>query len=193
MSSLKSLYCYDNRLESLNVSGCTNLRELCCCLNDKLSYLNVSSCTRLEYLECGEGDGFTLEVGNNTAILNTLTNANLLSHVEGYGRFIRDNDAYRIYFPVGGRVTRYGSTVFTYQPTLKLQAKSLKLGVKEKFTLVKGGKQVYRPDECTFKSSNKRVAKVSSGGVITPLKPGTAKVTVCTANGKTASITITVK
>ena len=45
----------------------------------------------------------------------------------------------------------------------------------------------------TWKSSNKKVATVSSKGVVKAKKPGKAKITVTTANGKKATITITVK
>ena len=45
----------------------------------------------------------------------------------------------------------------------------------------------------TWKSSNKKVATVSSKGVVKAKKPGKAKITVTTANNKKATITITVK
>ena len=45
----------------------------------------------------------------------------------------------------------------------------------------------------TWTSSNKKVATVSGKGVVTAKKPGTAKITVRTANGKKAVCTVTVK
>lgn len=41
-----------------------------------------------------------------------------------------------------------------------------------------------------WKSSNKKVVKVSAGGVITPIKAGKAKITVTTGNKKKASINV---
>ena len=45
----------------------------------------------------------------------------------------------------------------------------------------------------TWTTSNKKVATVSSKGVVKAKKVGKAKITVTTANGKKATITITVK
>ena len=44
----------------------------------------------------------------------------------------------------------------------------------------------------TWSTSNKRVAKVSAKGVVTPVKVGTATITAMTANGKSASVRIKV-
>ena len=44
-----------------------------------------------------------------------------------------------------------------------------------------------------WKSSNKKVLRVSATGVLIPVKPGKAKITVTTANKKKASVKITVK
>jgi len=45
----------------------------------------------------------------------------------------------------------------------------------------------------TWISSNKKVATVTSKGVVKAIKPGKVKITVKTSNGKKATITITVK
>ena len=44
----------------------------------------------------------------------------------------------------------------------------------------------------TWSTSNKKIAKVSSSGVVTPVKAGTATITVKTANGKKASVKVKV-
>lgn len=50
----------------------------------------------------------------------------------------------------------------------------------------------YAESKLTWSSDNKKVAKVNSKGVVTPVKKGTATVTVKTANGKKASIQVKV-
>ena len=49
-----------------------------------------------------------------------------------------------------------------------------------------------RGTKLTWSSSNKKVAKVNSKGVVTAKKKGTATITVKTANGKTAKVKIRV-
>ena len=51
----------------------------------------------------------------------------------------------------------------------------------------------YAKTSLKWKSSNKKVLKVSADGVLTPVKAGTARITVTTANKKKASVKITVK
>ena len=73
--------------------------------------------------------------------------------------------------------------------------------LKKKATINKGKtlklKAVMTPknstDTLTWKSSNKKVAKVDKNGKVTALKKGTAKITVKTTSGKKATCKITVK
>lgn len=51
----------------------------------------------------------------------------------------------------------------------------------------------YAQTKLKWKSSNKKVVKVSSSGVLTPVKAGKAKITVVTSNKKKASVKVTVK
>ena len=88
------------------------------------------------------------------------------------------------------------SATITVKPAptkVKLNKTKATLGVKEKLTL----KATVSPSKAyttlTWKSSKPAVAAVSSQGVVTPKKPGTAVITVRTKNGKTAKATITVK
>ncbi|MBQ9361159.1 MAG: Ig-like domain-containing protein, partial [Lachnospiraceae bacterium] len=84
----------------------------------------------------------------------------------------------------------------------KVAVKSVKLN-KKKATVVKGYKITLKAtvspknatnQKVTWKSSNKKIATVSSKGVVTGKKKGTVKITVTTADGKkTASCTVTVK
>lgn len=47
-------------------------------------------------------------------------------------------------------------------------------------------------NKLTWKSSNKKIVKVDKNGVLTPVKPGKAKITVITFNNKKATCTVTV-
>ena len=58
------------------------------------------------------------------------------------------------------------------------------------FTSVYPSDAIYK---LTWKSSKTSVAKVNSNGVVTGVKAGTAKITVTTDSGRTASVTVTVK
>lgn len=81
------------------------------------------------------------------------------------------------------------------------EIKSTKVTLKKKATINKGKtlklKAVMTPknstDTLTWKSSNKKVAKVDKNGKVTALKKGTAKITVKTTSGKKATCKITVK
>lgn len=52
---------------------------------------------------------------------------------------------------------------------------------------------VTSPATLTWKSSDKKVAKVSAAGLVTPAKTGSVTVTATSANGKTATCRVTVK
>ncbi len=77
--------------------------------------------------------------------------------------------------------------------SIKLNARSKTIRRKKTFqlktTLTKGSVS----NKITYKSSNSKVASVSSSGKITAKKNGKATITVTTFNGKKASIKITVK
>lgn len=83
---------------------------------------------------------------------------------------------------------------------LNVQPKKVKLNKSGTVKLKKGKtlklKATLMPDYAVTKlkwsSSNKRVAKVSAQGVVTAVRPGTAVITVKTANGKTAKVKIQV-
>lgn len=56
--------------------------------------------------------------------------------------------------------------------------------------LTAGFEPSYAQAELTWKTSNKKVAKVSSTGLVTPVKKGSAIITVTTDNGKSASVKV---
>ncbi|WP_251622535.1 leucine-rich repeat domain-containing protein [Odoribacter lunatus] len=65
--NIKDLYCYYNKLTSLDVSKNKELIYLNCEYNN-LTSLNVSGCTKLTYLECGHNNLTSLDVSKNTAL-----------------------------------------------------------------------------------------------------------------------------
>ena len=71
------------------------------------------------------------------------------------------------------------------------KSKTLKVG--KKLTLHATVSPAKVKTKLTWTSSDTKVATVSGKGVVTAKKAGTAKITVKTANGKSATITITVK
>ena len=75
--------------------------------------------------------------------------------------------------------------------TLNVEEATLKVG--KKLTLKAALTPTKAKTSYTWTSSNKKVATVSGKGVVKAIKPGKAKITVRTANGKKATVTITVK
>ena len=62
--NLETLYCNNNQLTGLDVSGCANLKYLYC-FDNQLTNLNVTGCVNLETLNCGyyEHNGASDEYG----------------------------------------------------------------------------------------------------------------------------------
>lgn len=85
-------------------------------------------------------------------------------------------------------------TVQAVQPTkVALNKTSLELVGGKQYTLKATVSPSSASQKVTWKSSNTKVATVSSSGVVTPKGYGTAKITATTANGKkAASCTVTV-
>ena len=84
----------------------------------------------------------------------------------------------------------------------KKTVKAKKVVVNKKRIVLKKGKKVklkakLKPanatEKVTFKSSNKKVAKVTKKGVVKAVKKGKCKITVKTASGKKAVVKVTVK
>lgn len=76
--ALNILYCGDNQLTSLNVSGCTKLTTLNC-YNNQLTSLNVSKNTALKELWCSDNRIKKLNVSKNTALTKLWCSSNRLT------------------------------------------------------------------------------------------------------------------
>ena len=66
-TALNSLSCQNSQLTSLDVSGCTALTDLLCAYN-QLTSLDVSTCTALTYLVCSNNNLTSLNVKNGNNI-----------------------------------------------------------------------------------------------------------------------------
>lgn len=98
-----------------------------------------------------------------------------------------------------GFVMEYSTAVSVATPeiavkTVSVSAKSATLGAKESLTIsAKVSPSNATNKKITYKSSNTKVAKVSSSGKITAVKAGKATITATASNGKKATVRITVK
>ena len=80
-TALKSLYCNDNQLRSLDVSKNTALIQLHC-HNNPLMSLDVSKNTALEILDCNYIELSSLDVSKNTALTTLICSNNRLSSLD---------------------------------------------------------------------------------------------------------------
>jgi hypothetical protein len=83
-TSLRDLYCHYNQLTSLDVSGCTSLQELYCQYN-QLTSLNVSGLTSLQDLYCQNNQLTSLNVSGLTSLQNLYCNNNQLASLNVSG------------------------------------------------------------------------------------------------------------
>ena len=85
--NLEKLYCYNNKLTSLDVSKNPELKELKC-YNNKLTSLDVSKNTKLMDLSCGTNQLTSLDVSQNTKLEELLCGKNQLTELD-----VRNNTA----------------------------------------------------------------------------------------------------
>ena len=84
-------------------------------------------------------------------------------------------------------------TVKKAPTSVALDKTDITIGVSQKETLTATLTPTNSATYCSWSSSDDTVAAVTSGGVVTGKKVGTAVITVKTTNGKTATCTVTVK
>ncbi|MDR3240224.1 MAG: leucine-rich repeat domain-containing protein, partial [Clostridiales bacterium] len=82
-TGLETLYCDDNQLTSLDLSGNPNLKTLTC-ENNALEELNVSACFYLEELRCAHNALRELNVSGNGHLITLDCQFNLLTSLEIY-------------------------------------------------------------------------------------------------------------
>lgn len=81
-TKLKELSCSGMELESLNVSGCTELEKLCCGMNSALTELDLSSCTKLKELDSMLCGIIELDLSKNTQLETLDCSISLVSKLE---------------------------------------------------------------------------------------------------------------
>lgn len=102
MGALQELYCYDNQITNLNLTGCTNLYALICmfnplhmldvsgmaslrtlfCYGNGLTNLNLSGCTNVAELSCSYNSLGTLDVSGLSRLSVLACNDNELTSLD---------------------------------------------------------------------------------------------------------------
>ena len=221
-TALVALACNLNPLKSLDVSRNTKLTWLCCEYN-QLTGLDVGKNTALKELYCSNNELTSLDISRNAELKILCCNGNKITKLDlsgtpilkklvqettpgkngdmGYGWWQDDEYGYvKI-----GLFVEESAKVITGESTTPVT--SVKLNKKKAFlsiTLAKPNptlqlEATVSPDDATdtdvtWKSSNRKVATVSSSGQVTAKGYGTCKITATAKDGsqKKATCTITV-
>ena len=185
---LECIMCYGNQLSSLNLSGCAKLFQVSC--NDnQLTSLNVGNCPVLRILYCTKNSLASLDLSGSPLLTSIL--------VSKYGGYLSDRGYYEYFDGSRGINIHFDTTtkVFTGATTVGGGAAITAAKAKTKATVNVGS--TYQIDAAGatakgFKSSNKKVATVTSAGLVTPKKAGKVKITF-KAGKKKRTVTLTVK
>lgn len=204
-TKLQSLHCDNNQLTKLDVSKNAQL-EILYCGNNQLTNLDVSKNTKLQTFECMDNEyGATLNSKNQLDV-STLPGfqTSKVSNVKGgklSGKMLTFNSGSKkvtYTYNCGNNKTATFTIIKAEKAVAKitLNKTSATLSPVDTLTL----KATVTPSDAankavTWKSSNTKVATVSSSGKVTAKAAGTATIT-CTAkdgSGKSATCKITVR
>lgn len=201
-TKLESLLCSENSLATLTLGTNTSLKMLSCAKN-KLTALNISGCGSLAQLSCEDNSLTTLDITQCAAlvaVVDTTVNTPVydgqtVMYGKDGGNFLKCDASVTI---TGGNpaspttATTTENTVSKITITKKNSKRTVNLGTTYQIDLgTYTGKK--------FKSSNKKVARVSSAGLITLKKRGKTKITFkvgkkkCTLTLKVVDPTIPTK
>ena len=219
-SELASLICPNNSLTSIDLSKNTKLKTLRC-NNNKLTSLDISKNTKLATFFCDSNKLTALDLSKNPALArvhcqkNYLTNIDISSNpllLKAYKDGTASNsegilrrnyrDLYYIWWDENASITTAKPTA---TPTSKPKATAtptvpatVKLTLDKKEANIVCGKTLTlkatlsgSTASVTWKSSDTKVATVSSSGKITAKMAGTVTITA-TASGKSAKCKVTV-
>lgn len=211
-----------NRLTRLDVSGNPKLTDLSCvdnlltdltlgprlinlnCADNRLTELDVTAAPKLRTLVCAHNRLSSLDLGDSRSLVELRAEGNLLTRldiaacpalidVRRAEPDASDYDNSVCYSDSVAFLSVDANVAIAVGPEgLALTAASADIGIREKVPVVSANSGI-SASECTFITSNKKVASVSDAGVITGIKAGKAKITVTAPNGETSVCAVTVK
>ena len=189
---LETVYCYNNQIDAILVSSCTNLKRLDV-ENTALLGLDVRRNLRLERLDCS-GSQLGLLLLENKPHLYYLDCERCVNldyiDISGCQLLLADNYP-GTYLEVYAQVNREDLR----------EKKPEKVWMEEELLKVDDGQVVFTTvgiepldanHTLTWEASNPDVVSVNKYGIITALKPGVTTVTATTVNGLTATCVIDV-
>lgn len=203
-TKLETLLCGENSLTTLTLGNNANLKMLSC-IKNKLTSLDISGCVNLAQLSCEGNSLTTLDITQCAAlvaVVNTTVNTPVyeeqtVMYGKDGGNFLKCDASVTITggnpaSPTTTTTTTTENTVSKITITKKNSKRTVNLGTTYQIDLgTYTGKK--------FKSSNKKVARVSSAGLITLKKRGKTKITFkvgkkkCTLTLKVVDPTIPTK
>ena len=201
---LRYLGIFKTALTGIDLSANAELRAIVATYSEALSTLDISANTKLDVLQIGGTAIKAVDLTANPSLAEAVKTEPLYGEgiavfdfVETYDYGVKNRNmaqTYRLMIPEDARVTVGGTLAYKLNPV------AIALDVPSTVVLYKGwtlqANALMAPGNAdtkvTWKSSNKKVATVSSKGKITAKKLGTATITATTDNKLTAKVKIKV-
>ena len=197
-ASLKTLDVYRCMYGSLNLKGCSKLEAASLYRYGAPSgSVNLSGCAALERLNIGLNGAMKVDISDCPRLIKAVkkgkkTDAVYGKEWEDYRPVTFQYKDYTLYCDVEAGVFINGVNV-TKPTSIKLnKTGTVKLKMTDTLKLKATMKPATALSGLTWKSSNKKIATVTQSGRVRPKKPGTATITVKTANGKSAKVKVKV-
>ena len=180
--SLTNVYCFDNMLETMDLKNCTSLKVLDCS-NNQLHEVDLSGLSRLDNLYISRNKLETLDISSCPV---------LCSYVNDRADTRNQNQSKSIVFykvgPTGESWLTYDlNTALVYDKGIIPAGGPVEIQ-KQENTITAPGKSVYAGKSVSlgasaktvlsYTSSNKKIAAVSSTGLVKGIAPGTATITI---------------
>ena len=177
---LQSVNCANNGITSLKFKGNKRLTKLICNNNSISQISGLKSLSKLKAYASSASGAFATDLRGNKLSSSYYTSSKLPSSLSKNSKWIKAQKGEK------------GSKVKVSSVSLNVKKKTL--AVDESYTLKATIKPSSMSDsKLTWSSSNKKVATVSSKGIVTAKKAGTTTITAKSSNGKKATCKITVK